>query len=198
MIPSRTARLAAAASALLFAAMLPCAAWAAEAETALQSIPSLDVPRYMGRWYEIAKYPNRFQRQCVGDTTATYELLPDKTVSVLNRCRTENGEFDEASGIARQIGPADSARLEVRFAPAWLGFVPFVWGDYWVVDLDPDYQLVAVSEPGRDYLWILSRTPKVETAKRAELLDRLAAMGFDTVRLEATSQDAAIEASPAH
>ena len=163
---------------------------AEEALPPLESVPSLDVARYMGRWYEIAKYPNRFQKQCTGDTTATYEVLPDATVRVVNRCRTENNEFDEADGIARQIGGADSAKLEVRFAPGWLGFVPFVWGDYWVVDLDPDYQLAAVSEPDRDYLWILSRTPKVETAKRAELLDRLAAMGFDTARLEATPQSA--------
>lgn len=164
---------------------------AEEKLAALEAVPSLDVARYMGRWYEIAKYPNRFQKQCVGDTTATYEALPDATVRVVNRCRIEDDSFDDAEGIARQIGGADSPKLEVRFAPAWLGFVPFVWGDYWVIDLDPNYQLAAVSEPGRDYLWILSRTPKVETAKRAELLDRLAAMGFDTARLEATPQAAA-------
>lgn len=166
-------------------------AFAEDAPGPLQPIPSLDVARYMGQWYEIAKYPNRFQKQCVGDTTATYELLPDATVSVVNRCRTEENEIDEARGVARQVGGADSAKLEVRFAPGWLGFVPFVWGDYWVIDLDADYQLAAVSEPGRDYLWILSRTPRVETAKRAELLDRLAAMGFDTARLDLTPQSAA-------
>lgn len=166
-------------------------AFAEDAPGPLEPVPSLDVARYMGQWYEIAKYPNRFQKHCVGDTTATYELLPDATVSVVNRCRTEENEIDEARGVAKQVGAADSAKLEVRFAPGWLGFVPFVWGDYWVIDLDADYQLAAVSEPGRDYLWILSRTPRVETAKRAELLDRLAAMGFDTARLDATPQSAA-------
>jgi len=190
MISSRILVLTVAAPALLIAALTPAIANADET-AALSAIPSLDVPRYMGRWYEIAKYPNRFQRHCVGDTMATYELLPDATVSVLNRCRTEEGEIDEAKGVARQIGGADSPRLEVRFAPGWLGFVPFVWGDYWVIDLDPDYQLAAVSEPSRKYLWILSRTPKVPVAQRAELLDRLAGMGFDTARLEPTAQAAA-------
>jgi len=175
----------------LAAGFMSSSALAEEPPAPLKPVPSLDVGRYMGQWYEIAKYPNRFQKQCMGDTTATYELLPDATVSVVNRCRTEENEIDEARGVARQVGGADSAKLEVRFAPAWLGFVPFVWGDYWVIDLDADYQLAAVSEPGRDYLWILSRTPRVETAKRAELLDRLAAMGFDTARLDATPQSAA-------
>lgn len=193
MTSSPTFPLASASAVLLLAALVPVAAAAGEHQP-LSAIPSLDVPRYMGRWYEIAKYPNRFQRRCVGDTTATYALRPDATVGVVNRCRTGDGEFDEVDGVARQIGTADSPKLEVRFAPGWLGFVPFVWGDYWVIDLDPDYQLAAVSEPERDYLWILSRTPKVDTAKHAEMLDRLAAMGFDTVRLEATPQAAAATA----
>jgi apolipoprotein D and lipocalin family protein len=76
----------------------------------------------------------------------------------------------------------------VRFAPAWLSFLPMVWGNYWVIDLDTDYQLAAVSEPSREYLWILSRTPQVEPAIYAALLDRLKAAGFDTGRLEVSPQ----------
>jgi apolipoprotein D and lipocalin family protein len=127
----------------------------------LQPIDALDVPRYMGRWYEIAKYPNRFQKKCVGDTQATYALKQDGTIAVTNTCRVENGEIDEAHGVARQIGQSGSPKLEVRFAPAWLSFIPAIWGNYWVIDLDPGYQLAAVGEPKREYLWILSRTPKV-------------------------------------
>ena len=93
-------------------------------------VARLDVPRYMGTWHEIAKYPNWFQRRCVGDTSARYSQQPDGTVQVLNRCRREDGSFDEALGQARQIGAADSPMLQVRFAPAWLSFVPLVWGDY--------------------------------------------------------------------
>mgnify|MGYP000019264853 CR=1 FL=1 len=154
----------------------------------LVAVPSLDVERYMGTWYEIAKYPNRFQKQCVADTRAEYSLLPDGRVQVINRCRLENGEFESANGVARLVGGAGSPKLEVRFAPAWLSFIPAVWGDYWVIDIDADYQLVAVSEPKREYLWILSRTPVVDPQRYAALLERLAGKGFDLDRLEVTPQ----------
>ena len=154
----------------------------------LQTIAALDVPRYMGTWYEIAKYPNWFQKKCISDTRAEYSQQPDGRVQVINRCREQNGEMSEAVGMARQIGAADSPKLEVRFAPAWLSFLPMVWGDYWVIDLDPDYQLVAVSEPGREYLWVLARTPEVDAQAYEALLARLAARGFDPGKLERTTQ----------
>jgi apolipoprotein D and lipocalin family protein len=154
----------------------------------LVPIRALDVPRYMGAWYEIAKYPNRFQKNCAGFTTAHYSLQPDKTVQVINRCRRADGAIDEAVGSARQQGGADSPTLQVRFAPGWLSFLPMVWGDYWVIDLDPDYQLAAVSEPKREYLWILSRTPTVPRQAYAGLLARLERQGFDLARLEMTRQ----------
>ncbi len=172
----------------LLALTLACAgtvAWG-QAAAALSPIASLDVQRYLGRWYEVAKFPNRFQRKCVADTSAEYRLQPDGQLQVLNRCRLQSGEFDQALGQARQPGSATSARLKVRFAPEWLSFLPFVWGDYWVVDLDERYELAAVSEPGRDYLWILSRTPEVDATPYAALLSRLSAMGLDVGRLEKT------------
>ena len=142
----------------------------------------------MGRWYEIAKFPNWFQRQCVGNTSANYSLRPDGQVQVLNECRRQNGEMEQALGQARQLGPATSPRLQVRFAPQWLSLLPFVWGDYWVIDLDERYELVAVSEPKREYLWVLSRTPVVDEARYAALLTRLTAQGLDVRRLESTPQ----------
>ena len=154
----------------------------------LKSISALDVPRYMGTWYEIAKFPAWFQKKCVADTQAEYSLQPDGRVQVINRCRQDSGEMKEALGSARQIGGAASSKLEVRFAPAWLSFLPIVWGDYWVIDLDPAYQLVAVSEPKREYLWILSRSPKVDPAAYDALLARLSSQGFDLQRLEKTPQ----------
>jgi apolipoprotein D and lipocalin family protein len=157
---------------------------AAHAETPLTPIATLDVARYMGTWHEVARYPNTFQRRCVADTSARYTLQSSGRVEVLNRCRNADGEMIEALGEARQQGAADSPRLKVRFAPAWLSWLPLVWGDYWVVDLDAAYSLVAVSEPGRDYLWVLSRTPQLDTAAYEALLDRLAAQGFDLKRLE--------------
>lgn len=152
----------------------------------LTTIGRLDLQRYLGTWHEIAKYPNRFQKRCAGDTTAEYALLEDGRVRVTNRCRTADGGTEVAVGVARRVGDADSATLKVRFAPAWLSFLDAVWGDYWVVDLDPDYTLAAVSEPSRRYLWILSRNKKVDTAAYEALLGRLARLGFDLGRLEKT------------
>jgi apolipoprotein D and lipocalin family protein len=153
----------------------------------LESIASLDLPRYLGRWYEIAKFPNRFQKQCVANTTAEYSMDAG-AVKVVNRCQLANGGMQEAVGTARQLGAANSAKLEVRFAPAWLSFVPQVWGSYWVIDLDAGYQLAAVSEPSREYLWILSRNPKVDATRYAELLSRLQDKGLNIKQLELTPQ----------
>jgi apolipoprotein D and lipocalin family protein len=150
----------------------------------LQTVPALDVPRYMGTWHEIAKYPNWFQKKCVGSTQATYSLQGDGRVQVLNRCKTDKGEWSEALGAARQIGGSISAQLKVRFAPEWLSFIPMVWGDYWIIDLDSDYQWVVVSEPQREYLWILSRTPQMPAATYQTLLGKLDKLGFDLKRLE--------------
>jgi apolipoprotein D and lipocalin family protein len=157
---------------------------AAQTLAPLNTVPSVDVPRYMGTWYEIAKYPNWFQKKCVSSTSATYSLQADGQVQVLNRCKTANGEWSEALGQARQIGRANSPRLQVRFAPAWLSFIPLVWGNYWIIDLDPQYQWVVVSEPSREYLWVLSRTPELPTATYQSLLDKLAANGFDLQRIQ--------------
>ncbi len=154
----------------------------------LATIASLDVPRYMGTWFEIAKYPNKFQKQCVADTQAQYQLMPAGTVQVTNRCRNTNGEVEEAIGEARQIGVATSPKLQVRFAPIWLSWLPMVWGNYWVIDLDERYQLVAVSEPNREYLWVLARTPTVSPEAYDALLLRLKARGFDLGKLERTKQ----------
>lgn len=158
----------------------------------LQTIAALDVTRYMGTWFEIAKYPNWFQRKCASATQAHYMLQGDGKVQVINRCKTQAGETIEAIGAARQVGPATSPKLEVRFAPAWLSFVPFVWGNYWVIDLEEDYQVVAVSEPQKDYLWILSRTPKVDRVRYNALLKRLQDKGFDLGKLETTLHEAGV------
>lgn len=155
----------------------------APAPPPLQPIASLDLPRYMGRWYELARYPNRFQQQCTGAATADYRLLPGGTVQVLNRCPQAGDRVDEALGEARRIGPEGAATLQVRFAPAWLSFLPFVWGSYWVVELDAAYQLAVVSEPQREYLWVLSRQPELPAAEWAALNERLRALGFDPARL---------------
>lgn len=174
-------------TALLSASLLGLSAHAAAAPVGaaapLATIAAVDLPRYMGRWYEIARFENWFQKKCVSDTSAQYTLKPDGRVEVINRCRQDNGELSEAIGEARQLGGATSPRLEVRFAPAWLSFIPAVWGDYWIIDLDPGYQLVAVSEPKREYLWVLARSPQVSPEAYEALLQRLRDKGFDTDKL---------------
>lgn len=158
------------------------------AQEPLTTIPSLDVPRYIGTWYEIAKYPNFFQRKCASNTVANYEAQPNGTVRVTNRCTDSDGKVKEAIGEARQIGSATSPKLEVRFAPAWLSFLPLVWGNYWVIDLDADYTLVAISEPRQELLWVLSRTPVPNPEAFRLLTERLAKRGFDLKKMEATPQ----------
>lgn len=173
----------------ILSALVCLATWAAtchaqSATAPLVTVPSVDVPRYMGTWYEIAKYPNWFQKKCASSTQATYSLQADGRVQVLNRCKTDKGEWSEALGAARQVGGPTSAQLKVRFAPEWLSFIPMVWGDYWIIDLDPQYQWVLVSEPKREYLWILSRTPQMPAATLQQLQSKLVALGFDLKRLE--------------
>ena len=150
----------------------------------LTTVPSVDVARYMGTWHEVAKFPNWFQKKCVSSTQAIYSLQANGQVQVLNRCKTDQGEWSEALGAARQIGGPTSPRLQVRFAPEWLSFIPLLWGDYWIIELDPHYQWVVVSEPKRAYLWILSRTPQMPDATLQQLRKQLTAAGFDLSRLE--------------
>jgi apolipoprotein D and lipocalin family protein len=157
-------------------------------ESSVKTISTLDVPRYLGTWYEIAKFPNWFQKKCIGNTQAVYSLRSDGSLKVLNSCRTADGEVSQAEGTARQVGANDSPKLEVRFAPAWLSFLPLVWGDYWVIDLDPQYQVAAVSDPRREYLWVLSRTPQLDKKIYDALLMRLQSQQFDIQKLELTQQ----------
>jgi apolipoprotein D and lipocalin family protein len=160
---------------------------AAQASAPLNTIASLDVPRYMGTWYEIAKYPAWFQRKCVSSTSAHYSVLEAGRLQVVNRCKMANGEWNEAVGVARQIGGATSPQLKVRFAPDWLSFIPMVWGDYWVIAIDPQYQWVIVSEPSRQYMWILSRTPTLPRATYEQLLQQLGSLGFDLNKIETSA-----------
>ena len=161
---------------------------AQQSDQAVKTIASLDVPRYLGTWYEIAKFPNWFQKKCVSNTKAVYTAKHDGNLRVLNSCKTAGGGTSEAEGLARQIGTKDSPKLEVRFAPEWLSFLPLAWGDYWVIDLDSQYQVAAVSDPRREYLWVLSRTPQLDPKVYADLLQRLKQQQFDIQKLELTSQ----------
>lgn len=141
------------------------------------SVPQLDLQRYAGQWYEIAHLPMRYQADCVGDIIATYSLKQEG-IGVRNTCKTKEGKTQVAEGIAKAVA-GHPGRLQVRFAPDWLSWLPFVWADYWVIALDPEYQWAVVGEPGRDYLWILSRSPTMERSRLEELKAKATAMGYD-------------------
>lgn len=148
----------------------------------LRTVPHVDLERYMGTWYDIASFPQRFQKGCTG-TTATYTLRPDGTVEVLNRCArgSLDGKVTTAKGRAKVVDPTSNAKLKVSF------FRPF-WGDYWIVDLGRDYEYAVVGHPGRRYLWILSRTPTMAPEVYAGILERLRAQHYDVSRLVRTPQ----------
>ncbi len=148
----------------------------------LQTVPHVDLEKYLGTWYEIASFPQSFQKGCTG-TTASYSLRSDGKIEVLNRCRQGSLEGKEktAKGRARVVDPATNAKLKVSF------FGPF-WGDYWIIDLAPDYSYAVVGHPSRDYLWILSRTPTMDEATYQGILRRLGEQGYQLDRLQRTLQ----------
>src|SRR4029079_10539096 len=120
-------------------------------------VASVDLERYAGDWFEIARLPNWFERRCVADVTASYRLRPDGRLDVVNRCRTRKGSLT-ARGVARVVDDLSRARLKFRFAPAPLSFLPFVWGDYWILGLPDDYSWPGVGPRGRNYLWFRGAT----------------------------------------
>ena len=152
-------------------------------------VSSVDLERYAGRWYEIARYPNSFEDKkaytCVG-VTADYALREDGKISVTNTCRKDSldGEIDVAEGVARSIS-ANNAKLKVRFAPSW---IPFAEGDYWVLHLDDDYTTALVGDPNGKYLWILARTPTISPETVLEVKQSAARLGYETPPLKMVLQ----------
>jgi apolipoprotein D and lipocalin family protein len=147
-----------------------------------QTVPKVELPRYVGTWYEIARFPQRFQKDCVA-TTATYTQRSDGRIDVVNRCRKDSlqGREKKVKGVAKVVEPQTNAKLKVRF------FGPF-WGDYWVVNLDPDYQWAVVSDAKRESLWILSRSPLLEEPIYEQIVEKLRADGYAVERLVRTLQ----------
>ena len=150
------------------------------------TVESVDLERYLGEWFEVARLPAWFQRSCAGDVRASYAKRPDGRIDVINRCRTSEGRIVEAHGVARIVDARSFAKLKVRFAPAALSFLPFVWGDYWILGLADDYSWAVVGSPDRKYLWILSRSVALEAARFDAAMAIVRAQGFDADRLQRT------------
>jgi apolipoprotein D and lipocalin family protein len=168
----------------IFLAMMVCSSRliAAEKTPPLQTVDRVDLNRYMGKWYEIASFPQWFQKNCVA-SRATYTLRKDGKVDVLNQCQEKslNGKLKEAKGKAWVVDSKSNAKLKVRF------FWPFS-GDYWIIDLAADYQYAVVGNPNRDYLWILSRSPRMDSAVYDQIIERLKKQHYDVSRLQKTLQ----------
>ena len=143
----------------------------------LETVAHVDLQRYVGRWYEIARYSHRFQEGCVG-SRATYTLRDDGRINVINECyeNSFSGKLRSAKGKAWVVDKETNARLKVSF------FWPFS-GDYWIIDLGKDYEYAVVGHPGRKYLWILSRTPSIDQDLYEGILARLESQGYDTSKL---------------
>ena len=184
-IPSVRIRAIALSALLALVAALSLTSCSSAPEAPLPTVASVDVPRYMGRWYEIAKLPNRFQASCASDTVARYRLKDDG-VEVFNQCRHSDGSVDSIRGRATIVPGSAGARLRVSF------FWP-IYGNYWVLSLDPAYETVLVGEPSRQYAWILSRSPGLDDARVQQLLARAQALGFDRTAFIRTRQAAPID-----
>lgn len=158
----------------------PAAPADTEAGSSVRPVATVDLTRYTGLWYEIAKIPNRFQKECVRETTAEYRLRADGQLTVINRCLKRDGSYDEARGVARVVDPVTKARLEVSFV-SFLGWRPF-WGDYWVLGLDSAYQWAIVGTPDRKYGWILARSKNLPEPTLAQIFALLTENGYDQRR----------------
>jgi len=167
---------------LVAAGLLFALAGCASRYAPLPTVDHVDLDRYLGTWYEIARYPAPFQEGCVA-TSATYSPREDGGIRVINRCLVESfdGELREAEGRARIVDAETNAKLKVTF------FWPF-YGDYWVLGLGPEYDWALVGEPSRRYLWVLSRTRQMEPEIFTEIIGSLPALGYDAERLLNTPQ----------
>ncbi|HET9028684.1 MAG TPA: lipocalin family protein [Candidatus Aquilonibacter sp.] len=146
-----------------------------------ETVPFVDLERYAGRWFEIARYPTRFERRCARNSTAQYTVVDGK-LRVVNTCTTQDGDVLVTSGWACVDDPQTNAKLNVRFGP-------FARGKYWILDLAADYSFAVVGEPHKNFLWILSRTPSLDEAVFARICDSLAGFGYDAGRLQRTLQE---------
>ncbi len=142
-------------------------------------VDPFDKERYLGTWYEIARLPNLFEAKCQRNISTEYTLLGDK-MQIINHCELADGTDHEAKGIAT-LQNSSGSQLSVNFLPAWLRWMPFTDGDYWVIRLDEDYQISLVGEPSGEYLWLLARTPSLPSEVITDYLKTAQEIGYDNL-----------------
>ncbi len=151
---------------------------------ALEAVPYVDIYRYLGTWYEIAKYPNEFQKNCVA-SKVNYSLWAEGAEDVIrvdNQCLESDGKIVQSIGKAYIEDSVSNAELRIQF---FFKIINISWlqGRVWVVALDENYQYVAISDPTQNLLWILARTPSLEERTYTQILTQLNAQGFDLNRI---------------
>jgi apolipoprotein D and lipocalin family protein len=156
-----------------------------KATAPLKVVDNVDVQKYMGFWYEIATITMWFQKDCAGGTNANYELRDDGTVKVVNSCYTAENKLKQSTGRAWLVDTATKAKLKVSFLP---GGLKLAGGDYWIIDLGPNYEYAVVGHPTRKYGWILSRTKELPEATLKGIITRLEAQGYDFSKFTMTNQ----------
>lgn len=145
----------------------------------LATVPTVDLKRYSGTWYEVARIPNWFQRKCASGAMAEYTPLPGGKIQVINACKNSAGELERVKGTAVPVPGSGNAKLKVKFFGSFAG-------DYWIIGLDPKYQWSLVGHPSRNYLWILSREPEMDEATYRKIVAMAADRGYDTSRIVRT------------
>lgn len=151
-----------------------------------ETVDYVDLNRYTGLWYEIARIPNSFQDQCIANATAYYKILEDGSIEVINSCEEEDGSLDTAKGIAYVVDTVTNSKLEVSFVKI-LGFNLF-WGDYWILGLGDNYDYAVVGTPSRKYGWILSRERNMSEELLDDAFTILKNQGYDRSKFKETLQ----------
>ncbi len=178
---------------LLFITMLCLSSIFVGAQTGDNNMPTpitvdtVNLEKYAGLWYEISRITNRFQRKCLKNVTAFYELRQDGRIDVTNRCFTSDGKTIKANGIAKVADTESNAKLKVSFVR--LFGLNLFWGDYWIIGLAEDYRYAIVGHPARKYGWVLSRTPQLSDKDQESIKTLLKNQGYNPDEFQLTTQD---------
>lgn len=177
-------------SAAVLLLTLAAAAFGQQAKPAeLEAVKTFDLGKYAGTWYEIAAFPNKFQKSCVGNITVKYVLKGEGAFDAVNQCVEKDGRTKEAKGSGKLTDTTGGAKMKIRFAPGIFSFLSTVWENYWLIDLGPEYDYAVIGEPKRRYLWVLSRDPEMSDALYQQILRRVEEKGYNPAMLVKTPQN---------